>query len=106
MLTNLAKISQLKVISRTSVMQYRSATPRNLREIGRELGVTYLLEGSVQRANGKVRMNAQLINAKTDAHLWAETYDGDLADVFAMPHRTDDRAAVAREAFAGGTFRD
>ncbi len=86
-LTDLAKISQLKVISRTSVMQYRSAAPRNLRRIGRELGVTFLLEGSVQRAGGRVRVNAQLINAQTDAHLWAETYEGDLVDVFAIQSR-------------------
>lgn len=83
-LTNLAKIADLKVISRSSVMQYRTGTVRNLREIGRQLGVAHLLEGSVQRAEGKVRVNAQLIDARTDAHLWAQTYDRDLADVFAI----------------------
>jgi len=72
------------VISRTSVMQYRTGTVRNLREIGKQLGVAHLLEGSVQRAAGKVRVNAQLIDARTDAHLWAQTYDRDLADVFAI----------------------
>ncbi len=83
-LTNLAKIADLKVISRSSVMQYRSGTARNLREIGRQLGVANLLEGSVQRIAGKVRVNAQLIDTRTDAHLWAQTYDRDLADVFAI----------------------
>ena len=83
-LTDLAKVADLKVISRTSVMQYREAAARNLRKIGEELGVAHLLEGSVQRASGKVRVNAQLIDARTDAHLWAQTYDRDLADVFAI----------------------
>lgn len=83
-LTNLAKIADLRVISRTSVMQYRSGTPRNLREIGKQLGVAHLLEGSVQRADKIVRVNAQLIDARTDAHVWAQTYDGDLANVFAI----------------------
>src|SRR5947207_4631039 len=83
-LTDLAKIADLKVISRTSVMQYKSGAPRNLREIGQQLGVAHILEGSVQRAGGKVRVNAQLIDARTDKHLWAKTYDRDLADVFAI----------------------
>jgi tetratricopeptide (TPR) repeat protein len=83
-LTNLAKIADLKVISRTSVMPYKSGVARNLREIAQQLGVTHVVEGSVQRAGGKVRVNAQLIDARTDAHLWANTYDRDLADVFAI----------------------
>ena len=83
-LTNLAKIADLKVISRTSVMQYKSGAPRNLREIGQQLGVANLLEGSVQRAANRVRVSAQLIDTRTDAHLWAERYDRDLADVFAI----------------------
>ncbi len=83
-LTDLAKIADLKVISRTSVMLYKSGNPRNLREIGQQLGVAHLLEGSVQRAANRVRVNAQLIDARTDAHLWAQTYDRDLADVFAI----------------------
>ncbi|MBA2271430.1 MAG: hypothetical protein H0W20_12680 [Chthoniobacterales bacterium] len=83
-LTNLAGIADLKVISRTSVMQYRTGARRNLREIGQQLGVAHLLEKSVQRAEGKVRVNAQLIDARTDAHLWAQTYDRDLADLFAI----------------------
>ena len=83
-LTDLAKIADLKVISRTSVMQYKSGVARNLRKIGQQLGVAHLVEGSVQRAANKVRVNAQLIDARTDAHLWAQTYDRDLADVFAI----------------------
>ncbi|MBA2623238.1 MAG: hypothetical protein H0U88_06405, partial [Chthoniobacterales bacterium] len=83
-LTHLAKIAELKVISRTSVMQYKTGAERNLREIGTQLGVAHLLEGSVQRAGSKVRVNAQLIDALTDGHLWAQTYDRDLADVFAI----------------------
>ena len=83
-MTNLAKIADLKVISRTSVMQYKSGAARNLREIGQQLGVAHLLEGSVQRAANRVRVNAQLIDARSDAHLWAQTYDRDLADVFAI----------------------
>ena len=83
-LTDLAKIADLKVISRTSVMQYKTRGERNLRQIGQQLGVAHVLEGSVQRAGNRVRVNAQLINARTDAHLWAQTYDRDLADVFAI----------------------
>lgn len=94
-LTNLAKIADLKVISRSSVMQYRSGVGRNLREIGKQLGVANLLEGSVQRIEGKVRVNAQLIDARTDAHLWAQTYDRDLADVFAI--QSDIARAIAEQ---------
>jgi TolB-like protein len=83
-LANLAKVADLKVISRTSVMLYKSGNPRNLREIGQQLGVAHVLEGSVQRATNRVRITAQLIDARTDAHLWAQTYDRDLADVFAI----------------------
>jgi TolB-like protein/Flp pilus assembly protein TadD len=83
-LTDLAKIADLKVISRTSVLQYRDKAARNLREIAQQLGVAHVLEGSVQRAASKIRVNAQLIDARNDAHLWAQTYDRDLADVFAI----------------------
>jgi TolB-like protein/class 3 adenylate cyclase/Flp pilus assembly protein TadD len=83
-LTDLAKIADLKVISRTSVMQYRNAVRHNLREIGEQLGVAHVLEGSVQRRGGRVRVSAQLIDARTDAHLWAEHYDRPLDDVFAI----------------------
>src|SRR5256712_3080038 len=92
-LTNLAKIADLKVISRTSVMQYKTGIARNLREIGQQLGVAHLLEGSVQRAANRVRVNAQLIDARTDAHLWAQTYDRDLADVFAIQSEIAKRIA-------------
>jgi TolB-like protein/Tfp pilus assembly protein PilF/acyl dehydratase len=83
-LTDLARIADLKVISRTSVMQYKSGIARNLREIGEQLGVAHVLEGSVQRAGNRVRVNAQLVDARSDRHLWAQTYDRDLADVFAI----------------------
>ena len=83
-LTDLAKIADLKVVSRTSVMQYKNVAMRDVREIGKQLGVAHVLEGSVQRAAGKVRVIAQLIDARNDAHLWANTYDRDLADVFAI----------------------
>src|SRR5437870_10572778 len=83
-LADLAKVADLKVISRTSVMLYKSGNPRNLREIGQQLGVAHVLEGSVQRTGNRVRVMAQLIDARTDAHLWAQTYDRDLADVFAI----------------------
>ena len=83
-LTNLSRISDLKVISRTSVMQYKTGAQRNLREIAQQLSVAHLVEGSVQRVANRVRVNAQLIDARTDAHLWAQTYDRDLADVFAI----------------------
>jgi TolB-like protein/class 3 adenylate cyclase len=83
-LTYLSKVADLKVISRTSVMQYKNATTRNLREIAQQLGVANVLEGSVQRSGNRVRVTAQLIDARTDTHLWAERYDRDLADVFAI----------------------
>ena len=83
-LTDLSRIADLKVISRTSVMPYKSGIARNLREIGQQLGVANVVEGSVQRASNRVRVNAQLVDARTDQHLWAQTYDRDLADVFAI----------------------
>jgi TolB-like protein len=75
------------VISRTSVMQYKSGVPRDLREIAQRSGSRNVLEGSVQRAGNRVRVNAQLIDARTDSQLWAERYDRDLADVFANRKR-------------------
>ena len=83
-LTNLSKIGDLKVISRMSVMSYRGNGVRNAREIGKALGVATLLEGSVRRAGNRVRVSVQLINAHNDAHIWAEDYDRDLTDVFAI----------------------
>jgi TolB-like protein/Tfp pilus assembly protein PilF len=81
-LTKLAKIADLKVISRTSVMQYRGK--QNVREIGDALRVSHVLEGTVRRSAGKVHINAQLVDARTDTHLWAEQYNRDLSDVFAI----------------------
>jgi TolB-like protein/Flp pilus assembly protein TadD len=83
-LTNLARVADLKVISRTSVMQYKSGIVRNLRDIAKTLGVSHVVEGSVQRSAGRVRVSVQLIDAKTDTHLWGQSYDRDLADVFAI----------------------
>jgi TolB-like protein/class 3 adenylate cyclase/Tfp pilus assembly protein PilF len=83
-LTDLSRIADLKVISRTSVMHYKSGVARNLREIGQQLGVANVVEGSVQRSGNRVRVNAQLVDARTDRHIWAQTYDRDLADVFAI----------------------
>src|SRR5436190_3246572 len=82
-LTRLAKIAELKVISRTSTQRFRSV-PNDLRQIAQQLGVANILEGSVQKANDQVRVNVQLINALTDAHLWADTYDRKLTDIFAV----------------------
>ena len=83
-LNDLAKIADLKVISRTSAMQYKTGVKRNLRQIANELGVAHVVEGSVQRAANRVRVSAQLIDARNDTHVWAEKYDRDLADVFAI----------------------
>jgi TolB-like protein/Tfp pilus assembly protein PilF len=82
-LTRLSKIADLKVISRTSAQQYQSK-PRNLTEIAKQLGVANILEGSVQKAADQVRVNVQLINAQTDSHLWADTYDRKLTDIFSV----------------------
>jgi serine/threonine protein kinase/Tfp pilus assembly protein PilF len=82
-LTRLAKIADLKVISRTSTQHYQS-NPRNLREIAKQLGVANILEGSVQKAADQVRINVQLVNAQTDSHLWADTFDRKLTDIFAV----------------------
>src|SRR5438552_13051883 len=94
-LTDLAKVADLKVISRTSVAQYKAAAARNLRDIGQALGVAHVLEGSVQRIANKVRVNAQLIDARNDAHLWAQTYTRDLADVFGI--QTEIAEAIAQQ---------
>jgi TolB-like protein/Tfp pilus assembly protein PilF len=93
-LTNLSKIGDLKVISRTSVMSYRGKTP-NVREIGKTLGVSTILEGSVRRAGNRVRVNVQLIDATNDQHVWANDYDRDLTDVFAI--QTDLAQKIANE---------
>src|SRR4029453_9701970 len=83
-LTNLGKVSDLKVISHTSVRQYKTGAERNMREIGKQLGVAYIVEGSVQRSKDRPRVHGQLIDARTDIHVWAETYDRTAADLFAI----------------------
>jgi TolB-like protein len=97
-LTNLSKIGDLKVISRMSVMSYRGDAVRNAREIGKALGVATLLEGSVRRSGNRVRVNVQLINASNDEHIWAEDYDGDLTDVFAIQTDLAQKIASALQA--------
>jgi len=94
-LNDLAKIADLKVISRTSVMQYKSGAKRNLRHIANELGVAHVVEGSVQRAANRVRVTAQLIDARTDTHLWVDHYDRPLDDVFAI--QSDIAKAIATQ---------
>src|SRR5882724_8692183 len=96
-LTRLAGIAGLKVISRTSTQQYQSK-PRNLSEIAKQLGVANILEGSVQKAADQVRVNVQLINAQTDSHLWAETYDRKLTDVFGVESEIAKRIAESLQA--------
>jgi TolB-like protein/tetratricopeptide (TPR) repeat protein len=96
-LTNLSKIGDLKVISRTSVMPYRGKE-KNVREIGKALGVSAILEGSVRKSGNRVRVNVQLINADNDEHIWSEVYDRDLTDVFAI--QTDLAKKIADELHA------
>lgn len=96
-LTQLSKISDLRVISRTSMMQYKN-TKKNLRQIGDELNVATILEGSVRRAGGRVRIVGQLINARKDEHIWAETYDRELKDVFAIQTEVAKNIAAALQA--------
>ena len=97
-LTNLSKIGELKVISRMSVMSYRGDAVRNAREIGKALGVATLLEGSVRRVGNRVRVNVQLIDANNDEHIWAEDYDRDLTDVFAIQTDLAQKIASALQA--------
>ena len=82
-ITYISKIEGLKVISRTSVMQYKD-TKKNLKDIAKELGVDNILEGSVRKVDNKVRITGQLIDAKTDEHLWADIYDRELDDIFSV----------------------
>src|SRR5207249_7836100 len=82
-LMRLSKIADLKVISRTSTQHYKSA-PENLREIARELGVAHIVEGSVQKSGDTVRVNVQLIRAANDSHLWGDTFDRKLTDIFSV----------------------
>ena len=96
-LANLAKIADLKVISRTSVRQYKTGA-RNLRDIGRELRVAHILEGSVRAVGNRLRVNAQLINAGTDTHVWAETFDRQVTDLFALQSELAERITLALRA--------
>jgi TolB-like protein/Tfp pilus assembly protein PilF len=100
-LTRLSKIAELKVISRTSTQKYQSS-PDNLREIAQQLGVTNVLEGSVQKAGEQVRITVQLINATTDAHLWAESYDRKLTDIFGVESEVAQRIATSLQARLSG----
>lgn len=100
-LTRLAQIRDLKVISRTSTLRYKSA-PENLLEIAKQLGVAHVLEGSVQKSGDRVRINVQLINAQTDSHLWADTYDRTLTDVFAVESEVAQRVADSLRATLTG----
>jgi TolB-like protein/Flp pilus assembly protein TadD len=96
-LSNLAKLADLKVISRTSVRQYRTGT-RNVREIGEALGVAYVMEGTVRRESNRVRINAQLIDARTDLHVWNDTFDREITDLFALQTELARRIAFALRA--------
>jgi TolB-like protein/Flp pilus assembly protein TadD len=101
-LTRLAKVADLKVISRTSTQRFKSA-PSDLRDIAKQLGVMNILEGSVQKSNDQVRVNVQLINALTDAHLWAEIYDRKLTDLFAVESEIAKTIAEALQAKLTGS---
>lgn len=96
-LTNLSKISGLKVISRTSVMKYKNVE-KNIREIGKELGVETILEGSIRRSGDRVRIVGQLIDASSDAHIWSETYDREMKDIFAIQSEIAEKIAAALQA--------
>lgn len=100
-LTRLSKIAALKVISRTSTQKYKSA-PDNLREVGQQLGVANLLEGSVQKAGNAVHINVQLIKAATDDHLWAESYDRKIDDIFGVEKEVAQNIAIALNAKLSG----
>ena len=94
--SNLAKIKELKVISRTSVMQYKSGSRRNLKQIAQQLDVSNVVEGSVRRSGDHVRVSVQLIDARTDRHLWGENYDRTLADSLQFPGRLGHRDCRGR----------
>jgi TolB-like protein/tetratricopeptide (TPR) repeat protein len=104
-LTDLARIADLKVISRSSVMQYNSRVKPNLRQIANQLGVAHVVEGSVQRATNRVRVNAQLIDARNDTHVWAQTYDRELTDIFAVESDIASSIADALQAKLTGSER-
>src|SRR5580765_1702671 len=103
-LTRLASLADLKVISRTSVMQYKSGAARDLRKIGQQLGVARVVEGTVQRAGNRVRVSAQLVDVLTNRGLWGQSYDRDLADVFKI--QTEIATSIARELQASLSARE
>jgi serine/threonine protein kinase/Flp pilus assembly protein TadD len=102
-LTRLSKISDLKVISRTSTLHYKTA-PQNLREIAKQLGVAHIMEGSVQKSGDSVRVNVQLINPVTDTHIWADTFDRSLTDIFSV--ETDIAKSIVEQLQAKLTGRE
>src|SRR5262249_46378924 len=104
-LTRLSKVADLKVISRTSTQHYKSA-PENLRDIARQLGVAHILEGSVQKSGDAVRVNVQLIKAANDSHLWADTFDRKLTDIFAVETEVAERIAGSLQAKLSGRERE
>src|ERR1035437_2609864 len=104
-LTQLSKIEKLKVVSRTSVMQYKNTT-KSVREIGKELGVETILEGSVRRFGNRVRIVGQLIDAKTDKHLWADTYDRELKDIFLIQTEVATKIAASLKTELSSTDRE
>jgi TolB-like protein len=104
-LARLSKIADLKVISRTSTQKYKSA-PSNLREIAQQLGVANVLEGSVQKAGDQVRITVQLINALTDNHLWADTYDRKMVDIFGVESDVAQKVATSLEAKLTGREKE
>ena len=100
-MTKLASVADLKVISRTSTAKSKSK-PEDLKAVAQQLGVANVVEGTVQRAADKVRVNVQLIDARADSHLWAKSYDRDIKDIFAVTAKAfaEDRRRVAGETFA------
>jgi len=111
-INRLTKVHDLKVVSQSDVMRYKAAATRNPRDIGQHLGAANLLEGRAQRSENRVRVSVQLIDAKTDTHLWAETYDRELTDVFAVENDIANKIAdqlgaklssAERAAIAGGS---
>ena len=92
--TDLSGIANMFVISRNTALTYRNK-PVDVKQIGRELGVRYVLEGSVRRSGNQIRVNTQLIDAETDAHLWAERFDRDMGDLFALQNEITSRIAIA-----------
>jgi len=101
-LTRLSKIADLKVIARTSTQHYKSA-PENLPEIGKQLGVAYILEGRVQKSGDAVRVSVQLIKAANESHLWADTFDRKLTDIFSV--ETEVAKAIADQLRANSPVR-